>query len=286
MRRIDMQILRREAGTRRVSRSQAFSGSLRLCGSLSGVFCLVGLSAHAVQPTSVVVRDREGAVIRGDLGAKKLALVFTGGDHSESTGPILDTLKQHNIRAGFFVTGEFVRRTDLRPLLKRIVNEGHYLGPHSDSHPLYCDWQDRRKNLVTREFFVADLDKNIAALRALGALPRGAPVYFIPPYEWYNREQVAWAREMGVTLINFTPGSGSNRDYAPEGDKAFVPSQRIYDDILAYEKKDAHGLNGFLLLLHLGSGRKDPFSTRLASLCEELARRGYEFERVDKLCRP
>jgi hypothetical protein len=88
---------------------------------------------------------------------------------------------------------------------------------------------------------------------------------------------------MGDTLVNFTPGSGSNRDYAPEGDRAFVPSQKIYDDILAYEQKDPHGLNGFLLLLHLGSGRKDPFHTRLGPLCDELARRGYQFVRVDSL---
>jgi hypothetical protein len=86
-----------------------------------------------------------------------------------------------------------------------------------------------------------------------------------------------------VTLINFTPGSGSNRDYAPEGDRHFVPSRRIYDGILAYEQKDPHGLNGFLLLLHLGSGRKDPFHPLLGPLCDELARRGYRFERVGEL---
>ena len=88
---------------------------------------------------------------------------------------------------------------------------------------------------------------------------------------------------MGVGLINFTPGSGSNRDYAPEGDRVFVPSQRILDDLLAYEQKDPHGLNGFLLLLHLGSGRRDPFHSQLGKLCDELAKRGYEFARVDEL---
>ena len=90
---------------------------------------------------------------------------------------------------------------------------------------------------------------------------------------------------MGITLINFTPGSRSNRDYAPEDDPAFVPSQTIYDDILAYEQTDPNGLNGFLLLLHLGSGRRDPFHTRLGALCDELNRRGYQFVRVDSMCR-
>jgi len=59
----------------------------------------------------------------------------------------------------------------------------------------------------------------------------------------------------------------------------------MYDDILAYERKDPHGLNGFVLLLHLGSGRKDPFHPMLGPLCDELSKRGYEFERVDGLLR-
>jgi hypothetical protein len=127
------------------------------------------------------------------------------------------------------------------------------------------------------------LEKNITGLRKLGAMRGKVPRLFIAPYEWYNRDQVRWCDAMGVTLINFTPGSGSNRDYAPEGDRNFEPSRRIYDDILAYEKKDAHRLNGFMLLLHLGSGRKDPFHPLLGALCDELAERGYEFVRVDRL---
>ena len=91
-----------------------------------------------------------------------------------------------------------------------------------------------------------------------------------------------WSRKLDVTLFNFTPGSGSNRDYIKEDDPHFVSSQKIYDDILAYEKKDPHGLNGYMLLLHLGSGRKDPFHTKLGPLCDELTKRGYEFERVDR----
>ena len=92
-----------------------------------------------------------------------------------------------------------------------------------------------------------------------------------------------WARGLGVTLINFTPGSGSNRDYAPEGDRNFLPSRKVFDDILAYEKRDPNGLNGFVLLLHLGSGRKDPFHPLLGPLCDELRERGYGFIRVDEL---
>jgi peptidoglycan/xylan/chitin deacetylase (PgdA/CDA1 family) len=235
---------------------------------------------------ATIQRDEYGAIVRGDVASKKLALIFTGDEFGESTAPILDILKSRRQQGSFFVTGNFLRRSELKPLVRRIVREGHYLGPHSDSHPLYCDWDERERSLVTKTFFTADLRKNIAALRAVGAMRPGKPAYFVPPYEWYNREHVQWSRELGVELINFTAGSGSNRDYAREDDPKFVSSRRIYDDILAYERKDPDGLNGFLLLLHLGSGRRDPFHAQFPSLCDALSRRGYESVRVDELFAP
>lgn len=284
MRLTEHKLSRRDAETQRWGVHAILSASRRLCAIFAYTVWSTGTTIQAA-PQERIVRDTEGAIVRGDVNARRIALVFTGDERAESSAPILDALQARNIRAGFFVTGRFARRPEMRPLLDRILSEGHYLGPHSDLHPLYCDWHDRQKSLVTKELFTADLQRNLVALRELGALPGGVPVYFVPPFEWYNREQVAWAREVCVTLINFTPGSGSNRDYAPEGDAAFVPSQKIYDDILAYEQNDPHGLNGFLLLLHLGSGRQDPFHPHLGPLCDELARRGYRFVRVDSLWR-
>jgi endoglucanase len=254
---------------------------------LIGAGCLLvvlicGASSQPA-PADHLIRDNYGAIIRGDVNAKKLALIFTGGDFGESTQPILDILKKRNIQAGFFVTGNFIRNSELGPLLVRAVAEGHYVGPHSDSHPLYASWEERDKTLVTAEFFKKDLKKNIAALSALGALNRDQATFFVPPYEYYNGDQIRWSRELGITLFNLTPGCGSNRDYIREGAPHFISAQKIYDDILAYEKKDPHGLNGFILLLHLGSGRKDPFHPMLGPLCDELTKRGYEFERIDRL---
>lgn len=225
-----------------------------------------------------------GAPVRGDTSKKQLALIFTGGDFGEGSQHILDELARRKIKASFFVTGDFLRKPDLLPHLKRMIADGHYLGPHSDSHPLYCPWEDRGKTLVTEKFFHQDLQKNIDDLRALGALPdRSQFIYFIPPFEWYNDDQTRWSRDAGALLFNFTPGSGSNRDWAPESHDSFVPSRKIFDDILAFERKDPAGLNGFLLLLHLGSQRNDKMHVLLGPLLDELKNRGYSFVRVDDL---
>jgi len=234
-----------------------------------------------------------GAVIRGDTTQKRLALVFTGGDYGDGTREILATLRRKRVRAGLFVTGAFLRAPGQKQLLRRALRDGHYVGPHSDQHLLYCDWGNRERSLVTEQQFRQDLERNIADVAALGGMPpqpigaasNGAldPALFIPPYEWFNEDQVRWARAMNVMLFNFTPGSGSNRDYLPESDKRFVASEQILRDILAYEQRDAAGLNGFILLLHLGADRKDKMYRLLPQLIDGLRRRGYEFVRIDEL---
>ncbi len=233
-------------------------------------------------PQTAAIYDH-GGIVRGDRSRRTIALVFTGGDYADGAEHILDTLARLRVKAGMFVTGDFIRKPENTPFLRRAVAEDHYVGPHSDRHLLYASWEEREKSLVTQDAFEQDLRRNIADLQALGAL-RG-DVYFIPPYEWYNEDQALWAAAMGVTLFNFSPGSGSNRDYLPESDPRFVSSRRIYDDILAYERKDPAGLNGFILLLHLGADRRDKMYALLEPLVRELQARGYRFVRIDRMLR-
>jgi peptidoglycan/xylan/chitin deacetylase (PgdA/CDA1 family) len=225
-----------------------------------------------------------GAVTRGPRDRKQLALIFTGGQYGEGASTILDALRERQIKASFFVTGDFIRNPEHQLYLRRMVAEGHYLGPHSDAHLLYCSWEDRNKTLVNEAAFRADLDKNLADLSRYGRT-REQMRFFIPPYEWYNRQIADWSREMGLLLFNFTPGTRSNTDYMPDADPRFVPSRRIVESILEYESTHPDGLNGFFLLLHLGAGpdRTDKMHPHVPALIDELTHRGYTFARVDKL---
>ena len=45
------------------------------------------------------------------------------------------------------------------------------------------------------------------------------------------------------------------------------------------------GLNGHLLLLHLGSERKDKTYSKLSELIDELMKRNYSLVRIDQLLR-
>jgi peptidoglycan/xylan/chitin deacetylase (PgdA/CDA1 family) len=227
-----------------------------------------------------------GGIVRGPTDARRIALEFTGHEFAEGGTAILDELARRGARASFFLTGDFLRNPAFAPIVGRIIAEGHYLGPHSDKHLLYCDWASRDRTLVTKDAFARDLEDNLRAIEAAGRR-RGGVRYWLPAYEWYNADIAAWSASLGLTLVNFTPGTRSNADYTGEADRSFVSSQRIYDSIMAREREDPDGLNGFLLLLHIGAGpgRADKMHDRLGALLDALSARGYRFVRVDDLLR-
>lgn len=231
---------------------------------------------------------RDGGIVRGPKERKQIALVFTGHEFAEGGETILNELAQRHGRASFFLTGNFLQNPQFKPLVSQMVANGHYLGPHSDKHLLYCAWDESRRTLVSEAEFTGDLLANAAKLPGQGVSGRRFSRYFLPAFEHYNREIADWTRQQRWTIINFTPGTRSNADYTEEADPNFVSSQAIFDSIVQREREDPHGLNGFILLLHLGSGpgRADKFHLRFAELLDTLGGQGYQFVRVDELLGP
>ena len=233
------------------------------------------------------VQRVNGGIIRGDQTRKAIAIAFTGHEFAEGGETILGELKKHTARASFFLTGGFLTNVMFQPLVTQIAADGHYLSVHSDKHLLYCSWEKERKTLITQARFQSDIEENLQRFKALD-LTQQPGRYFIPPFEHYNQQIAGWAGEMGLTVINFTSGTRSNADYTEEAEKNFVSSQTIFDSIVKRESDDPHGLNGFILLLHIGSGpgRADKFHTHFGELLDYLSGKGYEFVRVDELLEP
>ncbi|MDE3247040.1 MAG: glycoside hydrolase family 9 protein [Bacteroidota bacterium] len=255
-------------------------------GTASLVYLLAAKQASAV-PVQPVFTVEKGAITRGKRNAKQIALVFTGDEFGDGGNYIANALKQQSAPASFFLTGNFYRNPSFAALLRRLKKDGHYLGSHSDKHLLYCDWQQRDSLLVTKKEFKADLEKSYAELKKLG-FNKTTSRFFLPPYEWYNDSIAAWTREAGLQLINFTPGTRSNADYTfPGKEDNYVDNQTIFQSVLDYEEKDPDGLNGFILLVHIGtdSRRPEKFYSRLPALIGALRKKGYSFVRIDHLLR-
>lgn len=209
-------------------------------------------------------------------------MVFTGDEFGDGGNSIAQTLQQQKIKASFFLTGRFYRKPDFSSTISQLKKDGHYLGAHSDEHLLYCDWSKRDSLLVTEQQFKKDLLRNYEAMKKKGIAKNQAP-YFLPPYEWYNDRIASWTKDLGLQLINFTPGTKSTADYTTPDAKNYRGSEEIYNSIIQYEQ--ARSLNGFILLVHIGTDpkRTDKFYDHLPRLIKDLKAKGYQFQTVNQL---
>ncbi len=255
---------------------------------LSFTISLLLMAEVCLAQTKQVVPTRftvvRGAVTRGDSTEKKLALVMTGDEFADGGRFIAQTLKNQNTKASFFFTGRFYRAAAFKKTIKQLKKDGHYLGAHSDEHLLYCDWNNRDSLLVSKPQFRHDLQANYQELKKLG-IAKSKAHFFLPPYEWYNDSIAAWTQEAGLQLINFTPGTLSHADYTTPADKNYRSSEVIYQSIVAYEQRRPAGLNGFILLMHIGTDarRTDKFYHQLPRLLQWLREKGYQLVRIDDL---
>ncbi len=193
-------------------------------------------------------------------------------------------LRNNKFPVHFFSQGIFTGDPGFEQLIHSLHSDGHYLGAHSDRHLLYCDWNNRDSLLVTREEFIQDLQNNYKVMKKFG-ISKTEAHYFLPPYEWYNDSISVWTKSIGFQLINYTPGTLSHTDYTTPEMPNYRNSEVIYQSIINFERESARGLNGFILLSHIGTSpdRKDKFYYNLDVLITELKTRGYHFKRIDEL---
>lgn len=252
-------------------------------GTASIIYLLAAKEQEAIQQKSVT--ESFGAIIRGDTTNKNISLVFTGDEFSDGGNFIAETLKKQKIQGSFFLTGNFYRNKKFQPIIQELKRNGNYLGSHSDKHLLYNDWNKSDSLLVTRRQFEDDLLNSYKELNEYNISKKGAR-YFLPPYEWYNDSIAQWTEEQGLKLINFSPGTRSNADYTyPEMGAKYVDSKTVMQSVLDYEKKSTNGLNGFILLFHIGTDpkRTDKFYWHLPELITVLKDKGYDFVSINKL---
>ncbi len=84
---------------------------------------------------------------------------------------------------------------------------------------------------------------------------------------------------MSLDLMNYTNGTATNGDYTTPDIKNYYSSDAIMERIWKCEATDPDGLNGHILLIHLGTSdlRSDKFYDRLDELIGKLLEEGYAF---------
>ena len=145
---------------------------------LIGTASLLTAGGAAIYYATYVVRSqwlgRTDWRGRSDTGA--VALTFDDGP-SVDTDRILDVLAKHNTRATFFMIGRHVEQ--LPHTARRVAIEGHEVGNHSYSHPIYL-YRSARETRRQLEKAQAMITETTGVCPKLARPPCGVrtPAYF------------------------------------------------------------------------------------------------------------
>jgi peptidoglycan-N-acetylglucosamine deacetylase len=136
----------------------------------------------------------------------EIALTYDDGPNDIVTERLLDLLAHHNIRASFFLIGNYVRQ---RPhIVRAIAASGHLIGNHSMTHP-WLAWQS-----ATR------IRHELAGCNTILEDTLGTPIrYFRAPHGARRPAVFRIAHELGLTPVqwNILPG-----DWKPIGPEAIA----------------------------------------------------------------
>ena len=141
---------------------------------IMGMLCLwaVGKRQDTTAPASQEVST--GKIAGEEDVAKKIALTFDDGPHPRYTEQLLDGLKERNVVATFFVTGENAQ--NYPNIIRREQEEGHLIGNHTYSHI--------QLTFGNRETFREELVKTNEILENI----TGEKVSFVrPPYGSWDK---------------------------------------------------------------------------------------------------
>ncbi len=94
---------------------------------------ICALAVAGLCPKAVPVTAGAGGYYEGGDGVSLLINVYEG---SAQVAQMLDIFKKYDIRATFFLGGLWAEKPENRPLIERMVSEGHGVGSHGYSHAL------------------------------------------------------------------------------------------------------------------------------------------------------
>jgi peptidoglycan-N-acetylglucosamine deacetylase len=155
---------------------------------LAGIGIAVAASAAGYQSMAPTGQWYGRNFHRLSRGSKKVALTYDDGPNDPYTLQLLEVLARHNVKATFFMIGEFVCQ---RPEIARAVLEaGHAIGNHTFSHPLLIF-----KSASTIRRQLADCQG--AMQDALGV----SATIFRPPFGGRRPEVFRIARKLGLQPI-------------------------------------------------------------------------------------
>jgi len=194
---------------------------------------------------------------------KRVFLTFDDGPSKTVTIPILDILKQENIKATFFLLGS---RVDLYPdIVKRQYVEGHYLASHGYSH-IYSQIYASPQSVLD------EYNRSLASIRnAIGTQEFNPHLFRFPggykggKYEHIKVQAAQLLEQNGILNIDWN---------ALTADSAGAENT---EEFIAELEKTVPKYNSVVVLMH-DAGNKKATADALPTIIQYFRERGFSFE--------
>ena len=194
---------------------------------------------------------------------KRVFLTFDDGPSQTVTPAILDTLKQENIKATFFLLGS---RVELNPdIVKREYEEGHYLASHGYSH-FYSKIYSSSQNVLD------EYNKCITAIRnAIGVQEYDPHLFRFPggysggKYATVKQGAAQLLEQNGILHVDWN---------ALTSDSA---GAKTTEEFISKLEKTVPKHKSVVVLMH-DAGDKTATSEALPTIIQYFREQGFEFE--------
>lgn len=199
---------------------------------------------------------------------KVVALTFDDGPNEPYTSSILDILQSRGVKASFFVVANNVV---LYPdVAKRIINDGHMLANHSETH---------RANHALSDFGNNDIiqaQENIA--RITGIIPH----FYRPPHGKKSPWELEYLKKEGLVEVTWSAAVNDQHEFLRYGKPT---PQNFAHEIVSEVKR------GGIVLMHDGFGLehntthadKSLTVSALPLIIDELQYQGFRFVTIAEL---
>jgi len=201
-------------------------------------------------------------------GKKMVFLTFDDGSSTTVTPQILETLKENDVRATFFVTGENIERGGKKAedLIKQSFEYGNAIANHSWSHDYHALYPNRTLNL---DSFLADFKKTDDLLKKILGPYFSTRVIRCPGghMSWKGMEPLdEYLNENNMASIDW---NALNKD--AEGRK------KNADELVQNAINTSQGKDIVVLLMHDTYGKEET-AKALPRIIQYFKENGYEFK--------
>lgn len=200
-----------------------------------------------------VLEENKGICL-GNKEKKAIYLTFDEGYEAGYTPQLLNTLKENQVKATFFITAHYVNSQP--DLVKQMIDEGHIVGNHTVNHKSMPELNEEQIQKEVMELHQVINEKFNYEMK-----------YIRPPKGEYSEKTLQVTNQLGYQTVMWSFAYEDwNEDKQPEESDA---KKKILDNL--------H--NGEIMLLH---GNSKTNTNVLDAVIKEAKNMGYEFKSLDE----